>query len=42
MMIKVKNLTGKEIEFDIDETDTIEHIKERVEEKEDIIEYFIK
>jgi len=34
MMIKVKTLTGKEIEVDIDPTDKIERIKERVEEKE--------
>ena len=34
MMIKVKTLTGKEIEIDIDGTDKIERIKERVEEKE--------
>jgi hypothetical protein len=33
-MIKVKTLTGKEIEVDIDGTDKIERIKERVEEKE--------
>ncbi|CAM2701072.1 unnamed protein product [Rotaria socialis] len=36
MMIKVKTLTGKEIEVDIDGTDKIERIKERVEEKEGI------
>ncbi len=36
MMIKVKTLTGKEIEIDIDGTDKIERIKERVEEKEGI------
>ena len=36
MMIKVKTLTGKEIEVDIEPTDTIERIKERVEEKEGI------
>lgn len=35
-MIKVKTLTGKEIEIDIEPTDTIERIKERVEEKEGI------
>ncbi|CAF2503765.1 unnamed protein product [Rotaria sp. Silwood2] len=35
-MIKVKTLTGKEIEVDIDGTDKIERIKERVEEKEGI------
>ncbi len=34
--IKVKTLTGKEIEIDIEPTDTIERIKERVEEKEGI------
>ena len=34
-MIKVKTLTGKEIEIDIEPSDTIERIKERVEEKED-------
>ena len=36
MMIKVKTLTGREIEIDIEPTDTIERIKERVEEKEGI------
>ncbi|CAD7702932.1 unnamed protein product [Ostreobium quekettii] len=36
MMIKVKTLTGKEIEIDIDPTDTIQRIKERLEEKEGI------
>ena len=35
-MIKVKTLTGKEIEIDIEPTDTIDSIKERVEEKEGI------
>ncbi len=36
MMIKVKTLTGKEIEIDIEPSDTIERVKERVEEKEGI------
>lgn len=36
MMIKVKTLTGKEIEIDIEPTDTIARIKERVEEREGI------
>ena len=36
MMIKVKTLTGKEIEIDIEPNDSIERIKERVEEKEGI------
>jgi hypothetical protein len=36
MTIKVKTLTGKEIEIDIEPSDTIERIKERVEEKEGI------
>ncbi|KAL4424988.1 hypothetical protein ABPG77_002873 [Micractinium sp. CCAP 211/92] len=36
MMIKVKTLTGKEIEIDIEPTDTVQRIKERVEEKEGI------
>ncbi|XP_022773830.1 ubiquitin-NEDD8-like protein RUB2 isoform X1 [Durio zibethinus] len=35
-MIKVKTLTGKEIEIDIEPTDIIDRIKERVEEKEGI------
>ena len=35
-MIKVKTLTGKEIEIDIELTDNVERIKERVEEKEGI------
>ncbi|XP_044357294.1 ubiquitin-NEDD8-like protein RUB2 [Triticum aestivum] len=34
--IKVKTLTGKEIEIDIDPTDTVDRIKERVEKKEGI------
>ncbi|KAL1514779.1 hypothetical protein AB1Y20_003865 [Prymnesium parvum] len=34
--IKVKTLTGKEIEIDIEADDTIARIKERVEEKEGI------
>ncbi|EOD36186.1 hypothetical protein EMIHUDRAFT_454555 [Emiliania huxleyi CCMP1516] len=36
MNIKVKTLTGKEIEIDIETDDTISRIKERVEEKEGI------
>ncbi|KAM3281291.1 hypothetical protein P3S67_028312 [Capsicum chacoense] len=36
IMIKVKTLTGKEIEIDIEPTYTIDRIKERVEEKEGI------
>ncbi|CAM0913053.1 unnamed protein product [Alopecurus aequalis] len=32
----IKTLTGKEIEIDIEPTDTIDRIKERVEEKEGI------
>eukprot|EP01110_Echinostelium_bisporum_P006563 TRINITY_DN26190_c0_g1_i1.p2 TRINITY_DN26190_c0_g1~~TRINITY_DN26190_c0_g1_i1.p2 ORF type:complete len:74 (-),score=13.38 TRINITY_DN26190_c0_g1_i1:103-300(-) len=36
MLVKVKTLTGKEIEIDIDATDKIERVKERVEEKEGI------
>jgi len=36
MLIKVKTLTGKEIEIDIEPTDRVERIKERVEEKEGI------
>ncbi|QDZ21265.1 ubiquitin [Chloropicon primus] len=36
IMVKVKTLTGKEIEVDIELTDTVERIKERVEEKEGI------
>ena len=35
-MIKVKTLTGKEIEIDIEPSDSIERIKERLEEKEGI------
>ena len=34
--IKVKTLTGKEIEIDIEPSDTVARIKERVEEKEGI------
>ncbi|KAM3338928.1 hypothetical protein P3S68_031014 [Capsicum galapagoense] len=36
IIIKVKTLTGKEIEIDIEPTYTIDRIKERVEEKEGI------
>ena len=36
MLIKVKTLTGKEIEIDIEPSDKVERIKERVEEKEGI------
>uniref|UniRef100_A0AC34QQA9 NEDD8 n=1 Tax=Panagrolaimus sp. JU765 TaxID=591449 RepID=A0AC34QQA9_9BILA len=36
MLIKVKTLTGKEIELDVEPTDKIERIKEKVEEKEGI------
>ena len=36
MMIKVKTLTGKEVELDVEVSDTIVRIKERMEEKEGI------
>ena len=36
MLIKVKTLTGKEIELDIEPGDKVSRIKERVEEKEGI------
>uniref|UniRef100_A0A915CLH7 Ubiquitin-like protein NEDD8 n=1 Tax=Ditylenchus dipsaci TaxID=166011 RepID=A0A915CLH7_9BILA len=36
MLIKVKTLTGKEIELDIEPTDRVDRIKEKVEEKEGI------
>jgi ubiquitin-like protein Nedd8 len=36
MLVKVKTLTGKEIEIDIEPSDRISRIKERVEEKEGI------
>eukprot|EP01134_Creolimax_fragrantissima_P006307 CFRG6307T1 len=36
MQIRVKTLTGKEIEIDIEASDPVERIKERVEEKEGI------
>ncbi|KAL5577466.1 hypothetical protein UlMin_019165 [Ulmus minor] len=35
-MIKVKTIIGKEIEINIEPTDTIDRIKERVKEKEGI------
>ena len=35
-MIKVNTLTGKEVEVDIEPSDTVARIKERVEEKEGI------
>ena len=36
MLIKVKTLTGKEIELDIEPNDKVERIKQKVEEKEGI------
>uniref|UniRef100_A0AAZ3PQA2 Ubiquitin-like protein NEDD8 n=1 Tax=Oncorhynchus tshawytscha TaxID=74940 RepID=A0AAZ3PQA2_ONCTS len=36
VLSKFKTLTGKEIEIDIEPTDKVERIKERVEEKEGI------
>jgi len=36
MQIKVKNLAGRVVDIDIEPTDTIERIKERVEQKEGI------
>ncbi|EFP00778.1 hypothetical protein CRE_21200 [Caenorhabditis remanei] len=36
MLVKVKTLTGKEIELDIEGNDRVERIKEKVEEKEGI------
>ena len=35
-MVKVITQTGKDFEMDIEPTDTIEHIKERIEEREGI------
>eukprot|EP00038_Savillea_parva_P031181 m.83530 g.83530 ORF g.83530 m.83530 type:complete len:76 (+) comp9545_c1_seq1:113-340(+) len=36
MLVRVKTLTGKEIEIDVEPTDTVIRIKERVEEKSGI------
>lgn len=36
LSIKVKTLTGKEVELNVEPTDTVERIKELVEEKEGI------
>ncbi|KAI8054129.1 Appbp1-Uba3-Nedd8, an E1-ubiquitin-like protein complex with Atp [Syncephalis plumigaleata] len=36
MLIKIKTLTGKEIEIDVETTDPIIRVKERIEEKEGI------
>ena len=36
MLIKIITITGKEFELDIEESDTVENIKERLEEKEGI------
>ena len=33
MLLKVKTLTGREIEIDVEPTDKVERIKERMEEK---------
>ena len=40
MLIKVKTLTGKEIEVDIEPLDKVIRIKERLEEKEGIFTDF--
>lgn len=36
MLIKVRTLTGKEIELDVESDNKIERVKEKVEEKEGI------
>ncbi|CAF1581227.1 unnamed protein product, partial [Didymodactylos carnosus] len=36
MLIKIKTLTGREIDIDVEETDKIERLKEQLEEKEGI------
>ncbi|KAF0990091.1 hypothetical protein HZS_3570 [Henneguya salminicola] len=36
MLVKVKTLSGKEIELDVEQDDKIERIKELVEEREGI------
>eukprot|EP01002_Notosolenus_urceolatus_P000410 NODE_10994_length_422_cov_5.396783_g9873_i0.p2 GENE.NODE_10994_length_422_cov_5.396783_g9873_i0~~NODE_10994_length_422_cov_5.396783_g9873_i0.p2 ORF type:complete len:76 (+),score=20.05 NODE_10994_length_422_cov_5.396783_g9873_i0:99-326(+) len=36
MIVKVKTLTGKEIDIDLEPTDEVLRIKEKVEEKEGI------
>ncbi|KAL7412350.1 ubiquitin-like protein modifier Ned8 [Mrakia frigida] len=36
MLLKVKTLTGKEIELDVDEDDQILDVKQKMEEKEGI------
>ena len=36
MFIKIKNLTGRVIDLDVEEDDTVDRVKERVEEKEGI------
>jgi ubiquitin-like protein Nedd8 len=36
MIVKVKTLTGKQIEIDIEPDDKVSQLKERVEEKEGI------
>jgi len=36
MQIKVKTLTGKEVALNVEDTDTIRKVKERLEEKEGI------
>jgi hypothetical protein len=37
MLIRVKTLTGKEIELDIEKNEKIEAIKQKLEEKEGIV-----
>nr|CAD2179530.1 unnamed protein product [Meloidogyne enterolobii] len=39
MLIKVKTLTGKEIELDIEPTDKVDRIKEKVEEKKEFLHH---
>ena len=36
MLIKIKTLTGKEVEIDIEPQDLVSRIKEKLEEKEGI------
>ena len=36
MLVKVRTLTGKELEIDIDSNDKISRIKDKIEEKEGI------
>jgi ubiquitin-like protein Nedd8 len=36
MLIKLRNIAGKESEYDVEMTDTIKQLKQRIEDKEGV------